>query len=163
MDRMRPHTGVYGSACCEDSWQSVTGCCSSVAGEFVLCGHPGCGANVVVDFLSPSSRLFQARCLRTRRGALFLITLLSKLAILGLSTGTGRSPSGVFFSANKAFSMSSFAPAPPLLPRPTTLTTAAGVFSSPPPLGPSCPRRCYDSSPHVRNLSMVLNRPLTHL
>jgi hypothetical protein len=25
MDRMRPHTGVYGSACCEDSWQSVTG------------------------------------------------------------------------------------------------------------------------------------------
>src|SRR5215212_8450323 len=37
MDRMRPHTGVYGSACCENSWQSVTGCCSRVAGELVLC------------------------------------------------------------------------------------------------------------------------------
>ena len=25
---IRPHTGVYGSACCEDEWQSITGCCS---------------------------------------------------------------------------------------------------------------------------------------
>src|SRR5919112_442860 len=52
---------------------------------------------------SSSSRLFQPRRLRTRRGVLFLITLLSKPSILGSSTGPGRSPSGVFFSNISVF------------------------------------------------------------
>ena len=40
---------------------------------------------------APLSRLFQTRCLHQRRGALFLITLLPKLDILGALSIEGRS------------------------------------------------------------------------
>jgi hypothetical protein len=60
---------------------------------------------------SPRRGSFPIRRLHQRRGALFLITLLSKVVMLGSGT-KGRSPSGVFFSANKAISTSSFTPAP---------------------------------------------------
>src|SRR5215210_6404901 len=66
--------------------------------------------------------LFQTRRLRRRRGALFLITLLSKLAILGTSTGLGRSPS---------CSRNPCAPAPSSQPRRLLTSIYAGAFSSP--------------------------------